>query len=156
MTQHPTRRLRVNEHRDLVAVRGAKDKAQEETPVKTEEDTTMTEATDNNSTEHPQPKPKQPKPQRPKAKQPKPVPSLVGAGAAHLSNPIPKESAESRYPDHDVPPEVAALLRASAPDYTSEEEREIIRAFLAKVKTDKQAMALSAMLARGEIPGRGR
>ena len=102
----------------------------------------------------PQTEEKEPKAQQPKAKQPKSEScKAVGAGANYLLRPNPKEPAEARYPDHDVSPEVAGLLRAPAPDYTSEEEAEIIRAFITKVKTDSQAKELAAALERGEMPG---
>ena len=148
----------------------------EKAKVKTEEDTAMTEPKDTPKEanaqkaepkskdkepeykgKEPQTEEKEPEAKQPKAKQPKPEPSkAVGAGANYLLEPNPKEPAEARYPDHDVSPEVGTLLRAPAPDYTSEEEAEIIRAFITKVKTDDQAKELAAALERGEMPGVGR
>ena len=154
-----------------MVVRGEQDKAKEEAKVKTEEDTTMTGPADKQKSvkaKKAKSKGKAPQtssPQPPKAKPPKPKstnsnphphsnPSSSSKSAAtYLSKPNPKQPAESRFPDHDVSPEVAALLRAPAPDYTAEEEAQIIMGFITKVKNDNQAKELAtALAARGEMP----
>ena len=108
-------------------------------------------------TEEMQSKARLPKSKHHKAKRPKlEFSETVGAGLKSLIMPIPEEPAEARFPDHDVSPEVAALLRGTAPEYTYEEEAEIISGFITKVRTDPRAKELADALERGEMLGFGR
>ncbi|KAL8783835.1 MAG: hypothetical protein Q9195_009265 [Heterodermia aff. obscurata] len=132
----PIRRLRANELGDIAVVHGAKDKAKEGIKIKTEE--------------------QDPKPQRSKAKHPKAKPESSKAVADPRSETSSMEPAEYRYPSREISAQAVALLRAAMPDYTPEEEEDIVRGFLTKLKTDDQAKELAAMLERGEIPRGGR
>ena len=99
----------------------------------------------------PQPHQQQTSPKQPQSSKKQPRAKRL---KPESSNTVSNTGVKKPNPDQDeddLAPEIAALLRVTAPDhYTAEEEAAIVFGFITKVKTDVQARELAALVQRRE------